>query len=110
MNLVNSEAAFLVNKAAEQFVQCLALEVRHLPKVNFQVLSNDFISGKQLHGREENTSRQVTSFCNLYQLVESYLGICFLGTFPVRLRVRTVSHFLKGPWKTDMDNVPSFKS
>ena len=57
---MNSEAVFLVSKAAEQFVQCLALEVRHLPKVNFQVLSNDFISGKQLHGREENTSRQVT--------------------------------------------------
>ena len=43
VNLVNSEAVFLVNKAAEQFVQCLALEVIHLLGFHFQVLCDDFI-------------------------------------------------------------------
>ena len=30
VNLVNSEAVFLVGKATEQFVECLALEVGHI--------------------------------------------------------------------------------
>ena len=77
MNLVNSEAVFLVNKAVEQFVQCLALEVMHLLRVHFRVLSNHSITGKQLHGREENTSRQVTPFWLFINWVEVTWGSSF---------------------------------
>ena len=77
VNLVNSEAVFLVNKAVEQFVQCLALEVMHLLGVHFRVLNNDFVTGKQLYGREENTSRQVTPFWLVINWVEVTGGSSF---------------------------------
>ena len=77
MNLVNSEAVFLVNKAVEQFVQCLALEVMHLLEVHFLILSNDFVTGEQLYGREENTSRQVTPLWLFINWVEVTWGSSF---------------------------------
>ena len=58
----------------------------------------NFIAGKQLHGGEENTSRQVTSVC-LFQL--DLVGIFSAGTFSAQSRARIVLHFWKELWKTD---------